>query len=98
MKAVRVKRGEWGIQWPDGLVANGFASRDAAEREIARHNEREAETQRQLNLIGVLTDAAKAKRLPWGEFFAAYDAGGREPLEQLAAQYGLLKPGTQGAT
>lgn len=46
------------------------------------------------NLVGVCENG----NVPPPEIYAAVGAGTVEALEQLAAQYGLLKPGTQGAT
>lgn len=92
MKVVRVRRGDWAIQWPDGVTANGYPSRAAAERDIPHILESERCGRRRMELVDRLVPSIA----PTDEVLAAIDAGTVEALEQLAAQYGLLKPGTQG--
>lgn len=87
MKVVRVGRGDWGVQWPDGVTANGYPSRAAAEREIPRILEAERDDRR-THLLGLLAPSVA----PTDEVLAAIDAG-TAALEQVAAQYGLLRQG-----
>lgn len=78
-----------------GWVANPCDSFEAAQREAARMNAASrvyAARRRLADLIESHHD-----RVPIDEVFESLDTGTVEALEQLAAQYGLLKPGTQGA-
>lgn len=93
MEVVRVRRGEWGIRWPSGLTVGGFTSRAAAERNLRETAALQAVMRRRSELVDLLVPSPASG----DEVIAAIDAGGVGPLEQLAAQYGLLKPGTQGA-
>lgn len=45
-----------------------------------------------------LVGMCEARGVPLCEIYEAVGVGTVAALEQLAAQYGLLKPGTQGAT
>lgn len=77
-------------------TANPCDSLEAAQREAARMNDLQRVYVARRRLADLI--ASHQDRVPVDEVFEAFDTGTVEALEQLAAQYGLLKPGTQGAT
>lgn len=90
---VRVGRGDWGIRFADGVVANGFPTREDAEREIVRGAEWRRKCQRDEAILHALTNSPEVKI---GEVLAAFGQGW-QAVEQLAAQHGLLMPDGTGA-
>lgn len=93
-----IPQGEtWAVRSYTGVLITGFAERERAEQVAREGAEADHRFRRKNELTDALFAAASADRVPFPEVWAAVDAKQLEPLEQLAAQYGLLKPGTQVA-
>lgn len=86
--AVELYPGHWIVRWHNGWMASQ-PSREEAEAEAARVNERDRARQR----IDYLHELCIEADVPRDDRYDAIRLRTAEAFEQLAAQYGLLKQG-----